>query len=156
MEAYNQTSANLSDMGQNLYSLFRDKNIVIYPNVDVRKCLLNAAAIESPRGFKIGQTASRKIDLTIALAMACIAAVREENAGLGTFNFYRESAERVARGLDPFPPDTTYSDAYETEGARLSEICNGCRFCIPLSSAPTLTAVHSGDSTRSVFSNRKK
>ena len=130
MEAYNQTLGNLTDMGQNLYSLFRDKNITIYPNIDVRKCLLNAAAIESPRGFRIGkQTASRKIDLTVALAMACIGAVREEGAGLGLREFYRESAERAARGETPLPPDTYLHDIYVGERERLRGISNSCPVC---------------------------
>jgi hypothetical protein len=129
MQAYNQTSANLTDMGQNLYSLFRDKNIVIYPNIDVRKCLLNAAAIESPRGFRIGkQTASRKIDLTVALAMACIAAVRDEGNGFGIREFYREGAERLARG-EGRPENNVLANIYENEMNRLCRMSNACAKC---------------------------
>ena len=129
MEPFNQTSGNLTEMGQALYSLFRDRNIVIYPNVDIRKSLLNAAAIESPRGFRIGkQTASRKIDLTVALAMACIAAVRHEREGFGVYEFYRERAERNARG-EPAEPDTELRDIYEAELERLRGISNSCATC---------------------------
>jgi phage terminase large subunit-like protein len=103
-EPYNQTSGNLTEMGQGLYSLFRDKNITIYPSADVRKSLLNAAAIESPRGSRIGkQTASRKIDLTVAMAMACVAAMRHERHGFGVFQYYRERAARAAQAKKENP-----------------------------------------------------
>jgi phage terminase large subunit-like protein len=138
MEPYNQTSGNLTEMGQGLYSLFRDKNITIYPNLDVRKSLLNAAAIESPRGFRIGkQTASRKIDLTVALAMACIAAMRHERQGFGVFQYYRERAARAAQGL-PEPIDTELQDIYEAERWKIEGDAN-CHKCgLPMGVAKTL------------------
>jgi hypothetical protein len=62
-------------MGEELYSLIKGKNIIAYPDSDIRTHVLNAVGIETPRGFRIAkEKTSKKIDLAVALAMACCAA----------------------------------------------------------------------------------
>ena len=81
------TLGNLTAMGENLLALFKDGNIEIYGDADLRWSLTNAVGIESARGFKIGKPSTgKKIDLVVALAMSALAAVRHNRAGFGIFN----------------------------------------------------------------------
>ena len=48
-----------------------------YPDEDVRLAVSRAVAVENPRGWRIAKTkASHKIDVVVALAMACLACVK--------------------------------------------------------------------------------
>lgn len=130
MQEFPQTLGNLTAMGENLLSLFKDKNIEIYEDGDLGQSLRNAVGVESARGFKIGKpSAGKKIDLVVALAMSALAAVRHERDGWGLQEFYREAAERAARGEPPLPRDTYLSDIYEAERERLRGISNACKKC---------------------------
>ena len=76
IEECNQTPQTLHKMASTLSDLVTQRRLVLYPDPDVRAHLLNAAVVESERGLRLAKpTASRKIDLTVALAMACLAAV---------------------------------------------------------------------------------
>jgi hypothetical protein len=78
---YVQSVANTVTMGENLFSLIRDKNLIAYPSDDLRSHVLNAVGLETPRGVRmVKSTATAKIDLGIALAMACVGAIE---AGVG-------------------------------------------------------------------------
>ena len=130
MQEFPQTLGNLTAMGENLLGLFKDRNIEIYEDGDLGQSLRNAVGVESARGFKIGKpSAGKKIDLVVALAMSALAAVRHERDGWGLQEFYREAAERAARGEPPLPRDTYLSDVYEGERDRLAAIRNACRKC---------------------------
>ena len=130
MQEFPQTLGNLTAMGENLLSLFKDRNIEIYEDGDLGQSLRNAVGVESARGFKIGKpSAGKKIDLVVALAMSALAAVRHERDGWGLQEFYRESAERAARGEPPLPPDTYLHDIYVGERERLRAISNSCPVC---------------------------
>jgi phage terminase large subunit-like protein len=130
MREFPQTLGNLTAMGENLLGLFKDRNIEIYEDGDLGQSLRNAVGVESARGFKIGKpSAGKKIDLVVALAMSALAAVRHERDGWGLQEFYREAAERAARGEPPLPRDTYLSDVYEGERDRLAAIRNACRKC---------------------------
>jgi len=77
MVEFPQTIPNLTDMGQNLYDLIKGKNLLFYKDDDMRQHAQNARAQETPRGFRIVKGIStKKIDLFIALAMACLGAVQ--------------------------------------------------------------------------------
>jgi phage terminase large subunit-like protein len=77
VQEFPQTQANCTIMGEELYSLIKGRNLIAYPDSDVRAHVLNATGIETPRGFRIAkEKASKKIDLAVALAMAACAALR--------------------------------------------------------------------------------
>ena len=77
MEEYPQTTDRLTAMSSNLYDLIKGRNFTTYPDEDVRLAVSRAVAVENPRGWRIAKTkASHKIDVVIALAMACLACVK--------------------------------------------------------------------------------
>jgi len=85
-EEYNQTQANLTQMSQNLYGLITGRELQFYPSYEVKEHLLNCIAESTSRGWRINKKKKqrKKIDLTVALCMACIAAcgdVEEESSG---------------------------------------------------------------------------
>lgn len=76
MSEFQQTVANLCKICEVLQGLLKSQNIVLYESAEVRRNLLAAAVKESSRGWRIvKQSQSKKIDLTIALAMAAQGAV---------------------------------------------------------------------------------
>lgn len=80
MVEFPQTIPNLTQMGQTLYDLLKGKNIKLYHADDLRQHAANARAEETPRGFRIvKEKSSNKIDLFIALAIACLGAVQTDN-----------------------------------------------------------------------------
>ncbi|MBA7565883.1 hypothetical protein ES695_12920 [Candidatus Atribacteria bacterium 1244-E10-H5-B2] len=82
MTEFPQTLDRLTQMSQNLYDLIRGGNIVFYRHKELRKHLLSAKAQESNRGWRlVKRKASSKIDISIALAMACQGIV---NSGIDT------------------------------------------------------------------------
>lgn len=75
IEEFPQTVQNTVRMGQGLFDLLNARAIRLYPDEDVRQQALNAIAVENPRGFRLAkEKASRKIDVIVALSMACVAA----------------------------------------------------------------------------------
>jgi len=69
-----QTVPNTTVMGEELYALIKNKNIVSYPDNELQAHVTNATGVETARGFRIAkEKASKKIDLAVALAMACCA-----------------------------------------------------------------------------------
>lgn len=71
-----QTVANCTRMGQTLYDVVKAGTLVLYADGELRQHILNAVAIESPRGFRIAkEKASKKIDACVALSMAVVAAL---------------------------------------------------------------------------------
>ena len=71
-----QTLANTTRMGQVLFDLVQGRNLVLYPDPDLRQQALHTVAIETGRGFRIAkEKASNKIDAIVALSMACVAAL---------------------------------------------------------------------------------
>jgi hypothetical protein len=76
IEEYPQTSGNLTSIGQNLYDLINGRNLVAYPDAAMRLAISRAVAIETSRGWRITkEKQSHKIDVVIALAMACQATI---------------------------------------------------------------------------------
>ncbi len=74
IQEYPQTTANLTQAGQALFDLVRDKNLRLYPNAELREHLVNAVVVESPRGWRLAKDkAAKKIDAAVALAMALVA-----------------------------------------------------------------------------------
>jgi len=76
-----QTTASTTAFGQAFFDALKGKNLVMYPDAELRQQALNTVAIESVRGWRIAkEKASRKIDAIVALAMAVLAAVETEPA----------------------------------------------------------------------------
>lgn len=88
VEEFPQTSANLTAASQCLYELVMSEGIIVYPDSAMRTAVSNAIAVETPRGWRISkQTASRKIDVVVALAMASLAAVKSQGESLFSWDF---------------------------------------------------------------------
>jgi len=75
MMEFPQTVSNTCEMSEALSDLLHNQRLLLYPNPTLRQHLLNARVKETQRGWRLvkGKT-SRKIDLTIALAMAVLGA----------------------------------------------------------------------------------
>jgi phage terminase large subunit-like protein len=75
MHEFPQTQSNTVRMGQVLFDTIKGRNLVLYPDPELRQHLLNCVALETPRGFRLAkEKASKKIDGAVALAMALCAA----------------------------------------------------------------------------------
>ena len=86
VEEFPQSSPNLTAASQNLFELISSQSIIAYPDEQIRLAISRCVAIETPRGWRIGKDrTSFKIDVVVALAMACHAAVK----GQGASNFDR-------------------------------------------------------------------
>lgn len=82
MVRYVQSIPNLTVCANNLYQLVRSRGLMTYPADDLRKAVLQTAITESERGFKLSKLKqSHKIDLTVAMSMAALGAVRREGVG---------------------------------------------------------------------------
>jgi phage terminase large subunit-like protein len=108
-----QTPQNLTRMGQTLLDLLRGRNLCLYPDDELRAQALSVVAVESPRGFRLAkEQASKKIDLIVALSLACLAAL-DEPAGPPPFTDAElaemERQERaVVRGFGFHPEPDPY------------------------------------------------
>ena len=81
IEEYPQSVPNLTAASQNLFDLIQGRNLLVYPDSGMRLAVSRAVAIESPRGWRITkEKASHRVDLVIALAMACHACVQDQAA----------------------------------------------------------------------------
>src|SRR5262249_7449018 len=78
MREFPQSIPNLTEASQNLYELIRSRNLIVYPDADLRLAVSRAVAIEGSRGWKIAkEKASHKIDVVVALGMAALAASQQ-------------------------------------------------------------------------------
>ena len=76
MVEFPQTMDRITSMSQNLYDLIKGRNLLLYPDIEMKKHAQKAIAVESARGWRILKAKSaHKIDLIIALAIACAGAV---------------------------------------------------------------------------------
>lgn len=76
LERFDQTPKRLTYMSMNLYSLLKEGNIVLYKDKELRSHVEAATVKETEGGWRIVKKKSTsKIDLCIALAMACVGAI---------------------------------------------------------------------------------
>ena len=76
MVEFPQTTDRLVEAGENLFSLIKGRNLVVYRDRELRGHVLKSIAKETPRGFRLVKSKqSDRIDLAIALAMASVKAV---------------------------------------------------------------------------------
>jgi phage terminase large subunit-like protein len=77
IEEFPQTLPNLTVATSNLFDLIQSRQIVLYPNADMRLAVSRAIIVESSRGSRLDKLKqSHKIDVVVALAMSALAAVR--------------------------------------------------------------------------------
>jgi len=76
MVEFNQTIPNITEASTNLYDLIKGRNLVTYPDDELRLAVQRSIAVEVPRGWKITkEKSSHKIDIVVALGMAALGAV---------------------------------------------------------------------------------
>jgi hypothetical protein len=77
MVEFAQSVPNLTEASTNLYELIKGRNLVVYPDAELRLAVQRAIAIETTRGWRIAkEKASHKIDVIVALAQAALGAVQ--------------------------------------------------------------------------------
>ena len=76
VKEFPQSEANVVKQSETLYTLIRNRRLVVYPDPELRQQAMNAVGIESVRGVRIAKaSASRKVDGIVALSIACCAAI---------------------------------------------------------------------------------
>ena len=76
IEEFPQSSGNLTLASQNLFELIEGRNLIVYPDDTLRLAVSRCVAVETSRGWRIAkEKQSHKIDVVVALGMACWAAV---------------------------------------------------------------------------------
>ena len=77
IEEYPQTVPNLTAATSNLFDLIQSRSIALYPDAAMRLAVSRAIIVESSRGWRLDKLKQQhKIDVVVALSMACLAAVR--------------------------------------------------------------------------------
>jgi phage terminase large subunit-like protein len=81
IEEFPQSIPNLTAATSNLFDLISERRLALYPAPDMRLAISRAVLSESARGWKLDKVKqSHKIDVVVALSMACLAAVRGEGS----------------------------------------------------------------------------
>lgn len=81
IEEFPQTVGNLTEASQNLFEIISSRSLLAYPDEAMRRSIAQAVAIEGTRGWRIAKDKqSHKIDVVVALGMACLACIRDERA----------------------------------------------------------------------------
>jgi phage terminase large subunit-like protein len=80
IESFPQTLPNLTAATSNLFDLIQARRLALYADANMRLAASRAILHESVRGFRIDKLKqAHKIDVIVALAMACHAAVQGQN-----------------------------------------------------------------------------
>ena len=78
IEEYPQTLPNLTACTSNLFDLLSARQLVLYPDAQMRLAISHEIITESSRGWKLDKLKqAHKIDVVVALSMAALAAVRD-------------------------------------------------------------------------------
>ena len=104
IEEYPQTVPNLTAATQNLFDLIQSRSLVLYPDANMRLAASRSVIVESSRGWRLDKLKQQhKIDVVVALSMACLAAVRGQGKpgyDLSAPGLYDDNAdERYRREL---------------------------------------------------------
>jgi phage terminase large subunit-like protein len=80
VEEYPQTIPNLTAATSNLFDLIKSRSLVLYADAAMRQAISRAIIVESSRGWRLDKLKQQhKIDVVVALSMACLAAVRGQD-----------------------------------------------------------------------------
>src|SRR5262249_54629316 len=96
-----QTIPNLTVATSTLYDLIQERKLALYPDAAMRLAVSRAIIVESSRGWRLDKLKqAHKIDVLVALSMACLAAVKVGN------NYYdiRALADRSGAPFEPEQP----------------------------------------------------
>jgi len=101
IEEFPQTVPNLTAASQNLYDLIQTQQLAVYPDEAMRLAVSRSVAKETTRGWRIGKDMqTHKIDVVVALAMACYAAVQNQSK-------LSPSQQKYIKSIGPaFRPET--------------------------------------------------
>jgi phage terminase large subunit-like protein len=104
IEEYAQSTPNLTAASQQLYELIHGQALVCYPDQAMRLAMSRTVAKETSRGWHISkEKQSHKIDVIVALSMACHAAVQGQSEP-----YFDRSWRWVDSDIDaPQPPNET-------------------------------------------------
>jgi phage terminase large subunit-like protein len=113
VEEYPQTLDRLTAMGQQLYDLIMGQAFIAFPSEAMRLAISRTVAVENSRGWRISkEKASFKIDVVVALAMACFAAVKAQ--GESSFSLEQMLANERAPSTDEAADKKQSEDFYRT------------------------------------------
>ncbi len=77
MTEFAQSVSNLTESSTALYETIKGRNLVVYPDSDMRLAISRCVALETSRGWRIAkEKAAHRLDVIVALAMAVLGAVR--------------------------------------------------------------------------------
>jgi phage terminase large subunit-like protein len=80
IEEFAQSVPNLTATTQNLFDLIQARQLALYPDAQMRLAVSRAVIVESSRGWRLDKLKQQhKIDVVVALSMACLAAVRGQS-----------------------------------------------------------------------------
>ena len=80
IEPYAQTLPNLTAVTSNLFDLIQSRSLILYPDSAMRLAVSRAIIVKSSRGWRLDKMKqSHKIDVVVALSMACLAAIRGQS-----------------------------------------------------------------------------
>jgi phage terminase large subunit-like protein len=72
-----QSLPNLTEVSTNLYDLIRGRNLLLYPDNEMRLAMQRTVAVETSRGLRIAkEKVGHKIDVIVALGLAALGAAR--------------------------------------------------------------------------------
>ena len=118
IEEYPQTVPNLTATTSNLFDLISARQLVLYPDAGMRLAISHAIIVESSRGWRLDKMKQEhKIDVVVALSMACLAAVRD-----GGKSRY-DHGSVVGRGDDE-PLDLARQEQLVVNSYMMKEVCD--------------------------------
>jgi hypothetical protein len=116
IEPFAQTLPNLTAMTENLFDLIQSRSLALYPDATMRLAASRAVLVESSRGQRIGkEKQSHHIDVIVALAMACLAAVKgQATPGYDLFapHLFDDDDDDLKPAPSPVPASMT-TEQYE-------------------------------------------
>jgi hypothetical protein len=96
MLEFHQSVPNLTEASTNLFELIKGRNLVVYPDADIRLSISRAVAVETSRGWRIAkEKVSHKIDVVVALAQAALGAAKAQQLEPPALEFIRAEVARA-------------------------------------------------------------
>jgi Phage Terminase len=129
MVEFPQSVPNLTESSTNLFELIKGRNIVVYPDAQIRLAVQRAVALETARGWRIAKDKqTHKVDVVVALAFAALGAMQSNGTfpSYGIFEYVRQQAEALGNrmtieaGVRPDGPTRCPHGAY----------AGACRTCL--------------------------
>jgi phage terminase large subunit-like protein len=124
MLEFPQSVPNLTEASTNLYELLKGRNLIAYPDDDLRLAVSRCVALETSRGWRIAkEKQSHKIDSIVALAQAALGAVQQgQHAGMSDED--RAFQARAAAYIAANAPGRTGSRSSSRLHANGQQICD--------------------------------